>query len=136
MKSLLGKKLYRLADYCMSANRALFFIFIYEYPSYHFRGFFDGIVYLARSHWLPLPGVFSAFKSNFFQSLAPTILFLLRCHDDCRSFPSLYRKKRQSLPPFLWMVICLTSGSRQLYLCRDLTLRASFSGSSSAAPCA
>ena len=36
----------------MSANRAWLFIFIYEYPSYHFRGFFDGALslYLARSH--------------------------------------------------------------------------------------
>lgn len=38
----------------MSANRAwlFIFIFIYEYPSYHFRGFFDGALslYLARSH--------------------------------------------------------------------------------------
>lgn len=36
----------------MSANRAWLFIFIYEYPSYHFRGFFDGALslYLARSN--------------------------------------------------------------------------------------
>ena len=36
----------------MSANRAWLFIFIYEYPSYHFRGFFDGALslYLARLH--------------------------------------------------------------------------------------
>ena len=34
----------------MSANRA--WLFIYEYPSYHFRGFFDGALslYLARSY--------------------------------------------------------------------------------------
>lgn len=69
---------------------------------------------------------FSAFKSNFFQSLAPTILFL--CYgatmavDLSQVFTALFMDGNLPRP----------LGSRQLYLCRDLTPARFISGSSSA----
>lgn len=58
---------------------------------------------------------------------------LLRCHDGCRSFPSLYRKKRQSFTAlFMDGNLPRPLGSRQLYLCRDLTPARFISGSFSA----
>lgn len=51
----------------------------------------------------------------------------------CRSFPSLYRKKRQSFTAlFMDGNLPRPLGSRQLYLCRDLTPARFISGSSSA----
>lgn len=123
----------------MSANRAWLFIFIYEYPSYHFRGFFDGALslYLARSHTnfrSHLPGIFFSIQIQFFPvSCTNNPVSLLRCHDGCRSFPSLYRKKRQSFTAlFMDGNLPRPLGSRQLYLCRDLTPARFVSGSSSA----
>ena len=58
----------------MSANRAwlFIFIFIYEYPSYHFRGFFDGALslYLARSH--------TNFRSHLRASFTAVLLLSVR----------------------------------------------------------
>lgn len=52
---------------------------------------------------------------------------------ECRSFPSLYRKKRQSFTAlFMDGNLPRPLGSRQLYLCRDLTPARFISGSSSA----
>lgn len=123
----------------MSANRAWLFIFIYEYPSYHFRGFFDGALslYLARSHTnfrSHLPRIFFGIQIQFFPvSCTNNPVSLLRCHDGCRSFPSLYRKKRQSFTAlFMDGNLPRPLGSRQLYLCRDLTPARFISGSSSA----
>ena len=48
------------------------FIFIYEYPSYHFRGFFDGALslYLARSH--------TNFRSHLRASFTAVLLLSVR----------------------------------------------------------
>lgn len=44
-----------------------------------------------------LPGIFFGIQIQFFPvSCTNNPVSLLRCHDGCRSFPSLYRKKRQS----------------------------------------
>lgn len=74
MKSLLENKLY---DWLTTACQLivlgfLFFIFIYEYPSYHFRGFFDGALslYLARSH--------TNFRSHLRASFTAVLLLSVR----------------------------------------------------------
>ena len=56
----------------MSDNRAWLFIFIYECPSYHFRGFFDGALslYLARSH--------TNFRSHLRTSFPAVLLLSVR----------------------------------------------------------
>ncbi len=74
MKSLLENKLY---DWLTTACQLIvlgFLFFIYEYPSYHFRGFFDGALslYLARSHTnfrSHLPGIFFGIQINFYSLL-------------------------------------------------------------------
>jgi len=81
-----------------------------------------------------LPGIFFGIQIQFFPvSCTNNPVSLLRCHDGCRSFPSLYRKKRQSFTAlFMDGNLPRPLGSRQLYLCRDLTPARFISGSSSA----
>ena len=91
---------------------------------------------LSSKHWtvIHLPGIFFGIQIQFFPvSCTNNPVSLLRCHDGCRSFPSLYRKKRQSFTAlFMDGNLPRPLGSRQLYLCRDLTPARFISGSSSA----
>ena len=139
MKSLLGNKLY---DWLTTACQIIVLGFLFLFTSvplitsgasltalYHCisRGHTQTSAHICREY-------FSAFKSNFFQSLAPTILFLCYGATMAVDLSQVFTGKNGNLlPPFLWMVICLVLwGSRQLYLCRDLTPARFISGSSSA----
>ena len=131
MKSLLGNKLY---DWLTTACQLIVLGFLFLFTSiplitsgasltalYHCisRGHTQTSAHICREY-------FSAFKSNFFQSLAPTILFL--CYgatmavDLSQVFTALFMDGNLPRP----------LGSRQLYLCRDLTPARFISGSSSA----
>ena len=71
---------------------------------------------------------FSAFKSNFFQSLAPTILFLCYGATMAVDLSQVFTGKNGNLlPPFLWMVICLVLWVLANYIFAVIShLRASF----------
>ena len=58
--------------FCPAGGAFFIFIFIYEYPSYHFRGFFDGALslYLARSH--------TNFRSHLRTSFPAVLLLSVR----------------------------------------------------------
>ena len=71
---------------------------------------------------------FSAFKSNFLQSLAPTILFLFYGAAMAVDLSQVFTGKATNLlPPFLWMVICLVLWVLANYIFAVIShLRASF----------
>lgn len=75
-----------------------------------------------------LPGIFFGIQIQFFPvSCTNNPVSLLRCHDGCRSFPSLYRKKRQSFTALFMMVICLVLWVLANYIFAVIShLRASF----------
>ena len=71
---------------------------------------------------------FSAFKSNFLQCLAPTILFLFYGAAMAVDLSQVFTGKATNLlPPFLWMVICLVLWVLANYIFAVIShLRASF----------
>ena len=133
MKSLLENKLY---DWLTTACQIIVLGFLFLFTSvplitsgasltalYHCisRGHTQTSAHICREY-------FSAFKSNFFQSLAPTILFLCYGATMAVDLSQVFTGKNGNLlPPFLWMVICLVLWVLANYIFAVIShLRASF----------
>ena len=116
MKSLLENKLY---DWLTTACQIIVLGFLFLFTSvplitsgasftalYHCisRGHTQTSAHICREY-------FSAFKSNFFQSLAPTILFLCYGATMAVDLSQVFTGKNGNLlPPFLWTIMHLMLG--------------------------